>query len=630
MARRTETTHQQLRPSGNALLFVLCAALACGLQPSERVVRVPLVSFPGHAEDRVRVEGKPTASWFNVSGEQARIIRGRGDYALRFALEDRSGWRLRGAYGVVSKEPTSTRFRVVLEQPAQQRVLLEDTLESASGARPFELAVPRPGENAWLALEVEEQNGGSATSLWVEPVLERVAPRRPSTDSPNLLLVTSDTTRLDDLGVYGGPVPTQALSKLAADGVVLENAFAVAFGTGPSHASLFTGSQAREHGVYHNSSVLSEEQRTLAEILRDHGYTTAAFVGSSVLTRASGIDQGWDVFGDGFAFDAAGTLGRQSHYQRRADEVVSRGLAWLEEDAEEPFALWLHFYDPHQPYGPPGDQAAPFLAEGQQPPEWISLQASDGTPRMVKSVDGLSSEHAVELDGFLRAQYRGELAFVDAEVGRLLSALEQRGLYDRTLVVFTADHGEVFLDRSERLAFSHRSVIQEVSRVPLILKLPGSRLAGGRRDFLLGNLDIAPSLLEILGLAADRSWTGRSFVRELSQADARFRSELILEGSRRRELGVRTEEFGYREALPAHRQEGILERLGYPDGEHAELFELGSDPSEARNVLADREEVARRMSGTLAEFLSEHAAAVPEDAVSPEQQRALEALGYVE
>ena len=169
----------------------------------------------------------------------------------------------------------------------------------------------------------------------------------------NVLLITSDTTRRDQLSVYGGPVATPHLEALGKEGVLFHQAFSVAFGTTPSHTSLFTSSHPSAHGVYDNRSIVGSEQVTLAEVLRDAGYATAAFVSARPVARAVGLAQGFDVYDDVLVRDESSGLGPLARGQRRADVTIDRFLDWFGEGPPEPFFVWLHVFDAHQPYSPP-------------------------------------------------------------------------------------------------------------------------------------------------------------------------------------------------------------------------------------------------------------------------------------
>ena len=226
----------------------------------------------------------------------------------------------------------------------------------------------------------------------------------------NLVIITLDTTRADRIGAYGArDVETPALDGLAREGVLFEQAVAVAPLTLPVHSSIFTGRFPPEHGVRDNGGFfLDDKQITLAEVLKARGYRTGGFVAAYVLDSKWGISQGFDTYFDDFDLGEAKGLSIGA-IQRPANEVVDKALPWIQEAKDTPFFAWIHFYDPHTPYRPPEPYATRYK----------------GHP------------------------YNGEMAFVDSQVGRVVAQLKSMGLYDRTVVVVMGDHGESLGDHGE-------------------------------------------------------------------------------------------------------------------------------------------------------------------------------------
>ncbi len=282
-----------------------------------------------------------------------------------------------------------------------------------------------------------------------------------SSDAPCVLIVTLDTTRADAVGFSGGPERvTPVLDALAAESVVFERARTVAPITLPAHSSMLTGLYPPRHGVRLNGTqALPESATTLAERARDAGYETAAFVAAAVLDRNFGLAQGFETYG--------APLRPQSdagpHFpERPAAEVVDEALAWLEDgwNRRRPFLLWVHLFDPHNPY---------------EPDSRFYLQA------------GLDS-------------YLGEVAAADHAVGRLLDDLRERGVLDRTCVVVVGDHGEGLEEHDEA---THGALCFETTvRVPMLVRFPGGHRAGERSTATVSVVDLYPTLLDVLGLPA--------------------------------------------------------------------------------------------------------------------------------
>ncbi|MFP3940102.1 MAG: sulfatase, partial [Thermoanaerobaculia bacterium] len=247
----------------------------------------------------------------------------------------------------------------------------------------------------------------------------------------NLLLVTLDTTRADHLGAYGDAgAETPNLDRLAAGGLRFTDAVTPVPMTLPAHATLLTGLDPPGHGVRINGRfVLGQEHETLAEALRRAGYETAAFVSSFVLDRRFGLAQGFDRYDARLETTRAAAFAPQT--ERSAEAVTDAAVEWLEGRRAaggegRPVFLWVHYFDPHDPYEPP----EPFASR------------------------------------FADRPYAGEIAYVDRELGRLLASLERTGLAGRTVVVATADHGESLGEHGER--YHSRTLYEGAVRVPLI------------------------------------------------------------------------------------------------------------------------------------------------------------------
>jgi arylsulfatase A-like enzyme len=275
---------------------------------------------------------------------------------------------------------------------------------------------------------------------------------------PSILLVTLDTTRADRIGAYGRDgARTPTLDRLARQGILFERAIAPTPITLPSHASILTGVYPTAHGVRDNGVFrLAPEARLVSEVLAERGWRSAAFVGSFVLHPRFGLDQGFEVYQ---APQPAREPLRDLYVERPADAVVDDALAWLAElGADERFFVWVHFFDPHMPYEPP--------------PAWRR-----------------PSVHP----------YDGEIAFCDAQLGRLLDVLEESGRARNLLVAVTADHGESLGQHGEE---THGIFIYQATlHVPLILGgAPVERANGRRIAHAVSTVDLPATLLTLAGV----------------------------------------------------------------------------------------------------------------------------------
>lgn len=391
----------------------------------------------------------------------------------------------------------------------------------------------------------------------------------------NVLLVTLDTTRADRLGCYGNEdIQTPTLDRLAREGVVFSQAVAASPTTLPSHASILTGLYACHHGARVNGLYrLGDSHKTLAEVLAENGYTTGALISAYVLDSCFGLDQGFQHYDDDLSDGEEPPL--FGYEERKADKTTERAIRWLRGVAGKPFFLWVHYFDPHAVYQPP----SPYAEQYRNSP------------------------------------YDGEIAFVDAEFGRLIDTVEELGLSDRTLVVVVGDHGESLGQHSE---LTHGYLLYESSlRVPLIMRC-GQRLGNGvhvRRR--VSHVDLMPTILSLLGLDPPQRHDGVDLtVRE--QQPCPIQAETLY-------------------SLLFHGWAALLAVYDGPykyiHGPVPELYDISQDPHESTNLAESRPELAATLRETLAGLfgpdLDVTAVAQPTKTLSMAELTKLQALGYV-
>lgn len=418
---------------------------------------------------------------------------------------------------------------------------------------------------------------------------------------PNVLLVTLDTTRADHCSAYGYERhTTPTIERLAETGTRFSNAYAPTASTGPSHASLFTGLYPIAHGMVQNDYILDPDHVTLAERFAAVGYETAAFVGSFVLDPRFGHAQGFATYDAEFSPETS-TFRRRvwgghdvtDGFDRRADATTDRAIAWLTArgPTAPPFLLFVHYFDPHDPYDPPEEYAA-----------WFGGPRLDRTKEIVR-------------------RYDAEIAFVDRELGRLLATLADQRLADDTLVIVTADHGEGL--RTHGVLGHAVHVYEEAVRVPLVIRWPG-RVVPQVVDEPVHLVDVAPSLVELSGLSATPdAFQGFSLGATLAgnvtpdgnRPIVTHRGEIVGPGSPGHGFGLRAGRWKY--ITMASRRSPLL-------------FDLEADPGERRNVAGRHPSVARRLRADLTRWrrLNERRTRTERD-VSEETKKKLEALGYV-
>jgi arylsulfatase A-like enzyme/tetratricopeptide (TPR) repeat protein len=391
----------------------------------------------------------------------------------------------------------------------------------------------------------------------------------PAAGTP-VILISIDTLRSDHLPAYGYKgVETPNIDALRAEGILYERAYSQCPLTLPSHSSMLTGVLPAEHGNRDNIGyVLNKGVKPIAEILKGNGYATGAAVSAFVLRRESGLNRGFDLYDD--AVDPLTTARTIGSIQRDGERTAKIASDWIAKQ-EKPVFFFLHLYEPHTPYTPPE-------------PYW--------------------SRYA--------SRYDGEIARVDAIVGTFLQSLKDDGLYDKALVILTSDHGEGLGDHGEdeHGIFLYREALQ----VPLIVKLPGGRLAGTTVAAPVQSIDIVPTILERTAVNPPVKLAGRSLI-----------SFIQKRGPEKRAI--------YAETYYPRFHFGWADQHSLIDGDHhylqspkAELFDLASDPAEKRNVIAGDRRILFAMREAIAPFIRE--AELPA-AIDAEEAAKLAALGYL-
>lgn len=403
---------------------------------------------------------------------------------------------------------------------------------------------------------------------------QRSAGPAPPTLRPlNVVVITLDTLRPDHLHCYGyGAIETPTLDRIAQHGVLFENGVTDTPLTPPSHASIFTGLNPPSHKVRDTGGfILSPSTPTLASILQDRGWDTAAFISSAVLKKRFGFDQGFSVYDD--------QMPRQGHEfledaERRAGDTVDRAVAWLEKRSDKPFLLWVHLYDPHTPYDPP----TPFREQYK------------GRP------------------------YDGEIAYADRELGRLMAAIERKSPAEKTLVAVLSDHGESLGEHGE---YSHGVFLYDSTlRIAFLLSGPGVP-SGQRVKPQARTIDLLPTLLELMGGPAAAGvegvsltpfFHGKDAATEISYAETLY-PKINMGWAELR--GIRTNQWKYIRAPKP------------------ELYDLSRDPAESHNVIAEHAPEVRKLEAQLAAASrttgSEKVETTPMDARTLAQ---LKTLGY--
>ena len=426
----------------------------------------------------------------------------------------------------------------------------------------------------------------------------------------NLVFIVVDTLRADHLGAYGyGRETSPHVDALAAEGVRFERAYATSGWTAPSVASMLTGVYPRVHGLVRPQTSLGEELPTLAELLRREGFATAAVVSNRLIGRRYGFDRGFD------SFDERNITG---HVGVSTDGVTRSALEALERLSSQPapFFLFVHYFDPHYAYQPHADYRFGPQRQGR-------LRGGEDINLLRKLGPSLTE---AELD-FIRALYDGEIRYTDAGIGRLLAELEAGGHYEDTLIVFTADHGEEFLERGW---LGHtRTLYDELVRVPLILRLPR---APGRRviDEPVSQTALPATFFELLGLETPAELPAGSLVPNLTgQPPPEERPAVLTEVDFVPVLEINARKTAHLESLVGPRYKLIRDlRTGA-----LELYDLLPDPGEREDLAAREPERVASLAeqlDTLLEEIGSAEAGGNELELSEDEIKELRALGYGE
>jgi arylsulfatase A-like enzyme len=331
-------------------------------------------------------------------------------------------------------------------------------------------------------------------------------PRPMSSSRPlNVVLFLVDTLRADHLGCYGYPRATSPrIDAFARESIQFMRTVAQASWTRPATASVLTGLYPQAHGVMTLRDRLPSTVPTMAELLHARGYRTAGFVTNVNVAPAWGFQRGFDLYRY-FPEDST-----RPRVHAGIDEIEPQVFEWLEQNHGQPFFIYIHVTDPHAPYAPP----SPFAEQLADPT--LQATAEDVTARL-QALKRHPNEASPDDVRALQARYDGEVALIDTYFGRLLDELARRAVDDDTVVVFTADHGEEFFDHG---GFEHgRTLYTELLSIPLLLHMPQHGYAGIRSSVLARQVDVLPTVLELLDIARPPTLQGRSLLPVLQVSD---------------------------------------------------------------------------------------------------------------
>ena len=595
-----------------ALTILTACSRALPSQPPVSLLEQTYVVFSNSSEPAI-------SSPVSLGGESRPCLEAPTPSEVRFRVKLPPRPLLTFAIGIkrqVGDEESATgkaRFVVKAGVESPSRIVFEREVHTARSDQWIELSIDLrafAGKEIWLSFE-----GGKAgmsptgdavgplgfAALFAEPIVHDRARYR---EARGVVVVSIDTLRRDHVSVYGyGKRTTPTLESLAQEGIVFEDAVSTAPWTLPAHASLLTSLYPSAHGAVDLRRAVPEDVPSLPRLLQERGFFTQALVTHLYLSKQYGFGNGFDA--------------HWYRYDARAEPVTDRAISFLRERGDRDFFLFLHYYDPHWHYDPPPpfDRTFDPDYEGQASGVWWELKEETED-----SIDPRDLRHILAL-------YDGEILYTDRQLGRLFGAMRKMGLFDKSLVVVTSDHGEEFLEHG---GWEHQKTLyEEVLRIPLLMKLPGAEAAGRRVFEQVSLVDVAPTILDELGLPAVASFQGRS-LSGLMRGSAATSADGVwaethhtLDDSHK--LTMRQGPNGKKIIVSRHQERSDTS---------VEVYDLAQDPREQKDLAGDEPSWVKRALQQVESFLAraaerrKSAAPTPPVELTPDQLDKLRALGY--
>jgi arylsulfatase A-like enzyme len=415
---------------------------------------------------------------------------------------------------------------------------------------------------------------------------------------PNVILIVVDTLRAGHLSCYGySRNSSPFIDRLAGDSVLFRNAISAAPWTTPSLASMFTSQYPAQLGYEDMPVVLGSESLTLAEIFREYNYRTKGIISHVYISQELGFDQGFDSYDEDNA---------RGHLHISSPSVTRKAISYVESQKNDRFFLFLHYFDPHYSY---------MLHEryNYYPAYDGPLQSGLPIRELRKEAPDMSTDDIA----YTKALYDSEISFTDKYIGDFLDKLKELGLYENTLIVFTADHGEEFLERGDYWIGHTKKLYQEQIHVPLIMKLAG----GNKQEIMeepVGLIDLMPTIIDCANLSIPNEYACGGEVLDLGDG-------------RQQRRGIIISETGRWATLQSLMWKGW--KLIYdPTTGSRELYNLTNDPAESNNVAMENEEVLREMKTILQDWskvLGKPRTEGRQPEFTEEQKERLRSLGYL-
>jgi arylsulfatase A-like enzyme len=466
----------------------------------------------------------------------------------------------------------------------------------------------------------------SALAFWSNPIIHTLGMQD---KKKNIILISIDTLRADHLGSYGYSRNTSPnIDRLSSDSLQFNNAFSPSSWTLPAHMSLLTALNPSHHKVLLKKDKLNPSYVTLAEILRENGYITGAFTGGGFVDSSYGFSKGFDFYKEA-------NVGQSN----LAEMLYHNSFEWIKENQNKRFFLFLHTYQPHDPYSSPPPFNKTFLREEDRWERLSMTQYMEGIKGLYKEPKKGERENIIDL-------YDGEIRYTDETFIRpLMEGLKELNLYDQSLIILTSDHGEEFHDHG---AWTHGyTLFNEMIQIPLLIKLPESRSAGEKMETYIRLIDIVPTILEELRIGVskyhfdgkslfpvigNKEIENRTFIGEL-YSDEKFQSSIFPMNDHLRTATVNR--GPYKLVVSVHSR-----RFDYfftPQPPHREtievaLFDIEKDPHEQANIAPKHPELVQELLKEIRSYYKKKNKQMdrPEDfRLDQDLTEKLRALGYI-
>jgi len=568
---------------------------ACGGEPAPQVIApTPLVA-------------DPTVAVIGTEARHVALLPASRPGGLRFAVTVPADPLLTFGFGLpegeIAKVRTPGTFEFSIETEPEGRTVIGTQRVDPGILEDRRWFDARMDLGAWSGREIilgfrlrPDEGSPAPIGAIAHPTL---LSRGHRDDRPNLVVVSLDTLRARNVGTYGyARETTPFLDRFAERGTLFETAITTSVTTGPSHMSIFTGLYPVNHGMRAGNEPKTDGVGTLPTYLRGVGFDTAAFTENGFIIRKFGFGQGFDKYSE--------NRGSRRRAPGEARVTFPQAERWITERAREPFFAFIHTYEVHSPFRPPKPYADLFAKDDLPGPELSEMRLQ-------------------------RDNYDREIRFVDDELRRLVSTLEELGLLERTIVVILSDHGEEFHEHGR---YQHGgAVFEETLRVPLIFVGPGIR-SGQRIETQVSLIDVLPTVLDLIGVDRSNDVDGVSLVSALSDGAEPEARTLFAEANAPRRWLMPFQGESWNPPLIAVRGQGekwIVHRPRQGEADPPKRFDLTTDALE-RSPLPVEGEALAAVETLVDEYLRGRGGAAvtqPVEPLDPDLRQRLELLGYL-